>query len=129
MSKPTWGQDPPTFKIDGDDKFKSLKWQSMMKDCAFYYDKPTLQDESAMKRTLQTKYDDLFPGVAMRPTLQTRKDLIGWACSAQNTWMQTKDAPADHVIDCTRYQGLIDQFGPDYNALKGRVGHLRGLFN
>ena len=40
-----------------------------------------------MKRTLQTKYDDLFPGVAMRPTLQSRKDLVNWACTAQNSFM------------------------------------------
>jgi len=129
VSKPTWGQDPPTFKIAGDDKFKTLKWQAMMTDCAFFYDKPTLQEESTMKRTLQTKYDDLFPGVAMRPTLQSRRDLIGWACAAQNSHMQAKDAPADLLMNCERYQGLLDQYGPDYNALKGRIGHLRGLFD
>ena len=43
----------------------------MMKDCAFYFDKPSMQDESKMKRTLMTKYDDLFSS-AMKPTLQSR---------------------------------------------------------
>ena len=55
-----------------------------MKDCAFYYDAPTIKDESKMKKTLQVKYDDLFPRMVMRPVLQTRKDLVNWACAAQN---------------------------------------------
>ena len=66
----------------GDDKFKSKKWEALMSDCAFYFDKPQIDDERSMKKTLQTKYDDLFPGVAMRPTLQSRKDLMMWACQA-----------------------------------------------
>ncbi len=69
VSKPTWGQDPVMFKVAGDNKFKSKKWEALMSECAFYFDKPTIKDESAMKRTLQTKYDDLFPGTVMRPTL------------------------------------------------------------
>ena len=82
-----------------------------------------------MKRTLQTKYDDLFPGVAMRPTLQSRKDLVDWACAAQNSFMQAKEAPEDRLMDCSRYQGLLDQYGPDYSSLKGRLGGIRGLFD
>ena len=27
-------------------------------------------------------------------------------------------------MDCTRYQGLLDTYGPNYENLKGRVGHL-----
>ena len=57
------------FKVLGDDKFKSKKWEALMGDCAFYFDKPSIKDESTMKRTLLTKYDDLFPGMPMRPTL------------------------------------------------------------
>ena len=76
-----------------------------------------------------TKYDDLFIGAAMKPTLQSRKDLLGWACSAQNSWMTAKDAPEQHTIDCTRYQALLDKYGPDYSSLKGRVGYIRGLFD
>ena len=52
-----------------DDKFKTKKWESLMRDCAFYLDRPTIREESSMKKTLQTKYDDLFPGSVMRPTL------------------------------------------------------------
>ena len=103
VQKPTYGEAPKMFKVEGDDKLKSKKWEAMLTDCAFYFDRPTIQDESAMKKTLQTKYDDLFPGTAMRPTLQSRKDLLNWACSAQNAYMTNKDAPADKLVDCTRY--------------------------
>lgn len=117
------------FKVEGDDKFKSKKWESMLSDCAFYFDEPSLREESKMKKTLQTKYDDLFPGVAMRPALQSRKDLVNWACAAQNAYMTNKDAPTESMMDCTKYQGLLDKYGPDYSSLKSRVGHIRGLFD
>ena len=100
-----------------------------MKDCAFYFDKPSLQEESSMKKTLLTKYDDLFPGVAMRPTLQSRMDLMNWACSAQNSWMDSKGAPAESVMDCSKPQALLDKFGPDYSSLKAKIGHIKGLFD
>tara|TARA_B110000238_G_scaffold44645_1_gene48213 strand:- start:221 stop:472 length:252 start_codon:yes stop_codon:yes gene_type:complete len=48
------------FDVNGDDENKTLMWRSLMKDCAFYYDVPTLEDELKMKRTLQRKYDPLF---------------------------------------------------------------------
>ena len=48
------------FDVTGDDDNKTLMWRSLMKDCAFYYDAPTLEDELKMKRTLQRKYDPLF---------------------------------------------------------------------
>ena len=32
-------------------------------------------------------------------------------------------------MDCTRYQALLDQYGPDYTSLKNRIGHIRGLFD
>lgn len=129
LVKPTYGTDPVMFKVAGDNKFKSKKWDALMSDCAFYFDKPTLKDESSMKKTLMTKYDDLFVGTAMKPTLQSRKDLLGWACTAQNSWMTAKDAPEQHMIDCTRYQVMLDKYGPDYSSLKGRVGYIRGLFD
>jgi len=57
------------FKVAGDDKFFSGKWEAMMRDCAFYYDAPTLEAETEMKRKLQRKYaDDLF-SEAMKPKL------------------------------------------------------------
>ena len=117
VERPTWGQDPVMFKVAGDDKFKTKKWEALMGDCAFYLDKPRLQDESLMKKTLMTKYDDLFPGVAMKPTLQSRRDLVDWACAAQNSYMTNKGAPEQNLMDCTRYQALLDKYGPDYSSL------------
>ena len=40
------------FEVAGDDANKTLMWRSLMKDCAFYYDLPTVEDEVKMKRTL-----------------------------------------------------------------------------
>lgn len=117
------------FKVEGDDALKSKKWEAMMSDCAFYYDRPTLSDESKMKRTLMTKYDDLFPGVAMKPTLQSRRDLMNWACLQQNSWMQNKDAPAENIMNCEGYQGLLDKYGPNYDTLRARMGYVKGLFD
>ena len=88
-----------------------------MGDCAFYLDRPSLSDESKMKKTLMIKYDDLFPKVAMKPTLQTRRDLVDWACAAQNAYMTNKSAPEENIMDCTRYQALLDKYGPDYSSL------------
>ena len=44
--RPTWGQDPVMFKVAGDDKFKTKKWEALMGDCAFYFDRPKMSDES-----------------------------------------------------------------------------------
>ena len=60
---------PLRFKVAGDDQFFTGKWQAMMKDCAFYYDAPSLDAENDMRRKLQRKYaDDLFNDV-MKPRL------------------------------------------------------------
>ena len=115
--RPTLGQDPVMFKVEGDDKFKTKKWEALMGDCAFYLDRPSLTDESRMKKTLMVKYDDLFPKVAMKPTLQSRRDLVDWACAAQNAYMTNKGAPEENIMDCTRYQALLDKYGPDYSSL------------
>ena len=40
------------FKIDGDDENQTLMWRSLMKDCAFYYDAPTIKEEMSMQKTL-----------------------------------------------------------------------------
>lgn len=42
-------QDPnqnQRFAIEGDDEQQSLMWKSLLKDCAFYYDVPTINDEN-----------------------------------------------------------------------------------
>lgn len=51
-----------------------------MRDCAFYFDAPTIDDEVAMKRKLQRNYDGLMPE-GWRPELATRKSLLTWACN------------------------------------------------
>ena len=67
------------FKIEGDDENNTLMWSSLMKDCAFYYDLPTIKEEIKMKKTLQRKYDQLFED-NWRPSLHSRRDLVSWAC-------------------------------------------------
>ena len=43
--------------------------------------------------------------------------------------MANKEAPQDKVMDCTRYGALLDKYGPNYDAIKAKVGHIRGLFD
>ena len=43
--------------------------------------------------------------------------------------MQNKGAPEENLMNCERYQGLLDKYGPDYSDLQSRVGHIRGLFD
>lgn len=89
------------FKLADNGKHKSKKWEALMTDCAFYFDQPSLQDESQMKRTLQHKYDDLFKG-PMKMPLQSRKDLVNWACAQQNQYMEEREAP-ELKMECSRY--------------------------
>jgi len=42
--------------------------------------------------------------------------------------MDDAGAPAESKMDCTRYQGLLDTYGPDYSSLKEKLGFVRGLF-
>ena len=65
----------------------------------------------------------------MRPTLQSRKDLMMWACTAQNAYMANKEAPQDKMMDCNRYGALLDKYGPNYDSIRAKVGHIRGLFD
>lgn len=67
------------FTVEGDDKAKSKMWASMMTDACFYLDNPAVSDEVSMKKRLQYRYDSLF-STAMRPPLQSRKDLVLWTC-------------------------------------------------
>ena len=73
----------PRFAVAGDDEHNTLMWRSLMKDCAYYFDVPTIEDEVKMKRTLQRKYDPLF-NEGWRPALTSRKDLVTWACGEYN---------------------------------------------
>lgn len=67
------------FSIPNDDQHRTKMWDSLMTDCAFYYDNPTIDQERKMKQTLQFRYDELLRA-GWRPALQSRNDLVQWAC-------------------------------------------------
>jgi hypothetical protein len=58
-------------------------WAGFMRDCAFYFDAPTVDDQISMKRKLQREYDGILPE-GWRPQLNNRKSLLQWACTQQN---------------------------------------------
>ena len=71
---------PTRFVIAEDEPTLQPKmWQSAIRDAAYYFDSPTLQQEIKMKKTLQSKYDALFTE-GWRPPMQTRSDLVTWVC-------------------------------------------------
>lgn len=113
--------------MPNDDGFKTKKWDSLLKECAFYFDEPTIDQEIKMKHALQLKYDDLF-AEGWRPPLQHRTNLVEWACENHNNWMNEKGNEAA-VKDCTRPRTLIEQYGPNYAALKAKLGYVQGLFD
>lgn len=71
------------FKVPGDDAKQTKKWSAFMTECAYYFDYPNLEQESTMRDTLQRDYDDLLPD-GWRPPLQSRRDLMEWACTRYN---------------------------------------------
>ena len=116
------------FVIEGDDEHQSLMWKSLLKDCAFYYDVPTIQDEDKMRSTLMRKYDGVLPR-GWRAPLTTRRDLLTWACSQLNSSFQEKGFPETELLQCDNYNALVKNFGPDYDRLKPKLGYIRGLFD
>ena len=60
-------QEIQPFTVEGDDKnLRVAKWNSLLKDSAFYFDVPNLQQQRDMRKKLQYRYDDLFPEQTMR---------------------------------------------------------------
>ena len=114
------------FTIPGDDENNTKMWESLMKDCAFYYDVPTIDDEIQMRKTLQRKYDGILKA-GWRPPLTSRRDLVTWACKQYNSNEESKEAP--NMVDCENYSVLLSAFGPDYDRLRPKLGHVRGLFD
>ena len=80
------------FTIANDDENKTLMWRSLMKDCAYYFDFPTINQEERMRRTIQRKYDDLFVSRSYRPPLTSRRDLVTWACGQYNESLVAREA-------------------------------------
>ena len=116
---------PERFQVEGDDSHKTKKWEALFTDCSFYFDQPTLKQEVEMKKKIQLKYDDLFQE-GWRPALQTRKDLVEWACRSHNAYQDEKGIEVTH--NCENPGTLIDKFGPDYDVLKSKLGFVKGLF-
>ena len=108
-----------------DDEQKSKKWDALLTDCAFYFDSPSIKQEVAMKKTLQLKYDDLLK-VGWRPALQTRRDLIDWACHSHNKYQEEKGVELTNNCESSSY--LIAKYGPEYDGLKEKLGFVKGLF-
>ena len=91
-----------------------------MRDCAFYFDAPTIEDEVAMKRKLQRNYDGLLPE-GWRPALATRHSLLTWACTQQNAATGSEE-------NCENYSSLLQSYGPNYDSLRSKLGDVRGLW-
>lgn len=116
------------FTVEGDDtKLHKAKWTSFLKDAAFYYDLPTLHEQREMRFKLQNRYDDLFAD-QWRAPLASRRDLITWVCESRNSYLKEREANEDLLEDCQNYSSLLRKYGPNYDSLKNKLGHVRGLF-
>ncbi len=80
-----------------------------------------------MKQKLQAKYDPLFTE-GWRPPLQSRNDLISWACHQQNSFFKDKGASDETLTNCENPRTLIEKYGPDYESVKAKLGYIRGLY-
>lgn len=122
-------QEVKPFTVEGDDNnLRIAKWNSLLKDAAFYYDYPTFEQEKKQRHKIQLRYDDLFENT-MRFPLQSRRDLLTWACQAKNAHLQEKGAEPEHFENCHAYEELLRRYGPDYDKLKHKLGYVRGLFD
>lgn len=77
---------------------------------------------------LQRRYDDLFADSWKAP-VQSRRDLLTWVCEQRNNYLNERSAPETMQEDCQNYGGLLRKYGPDYDALKAKLSHIRGLFD
>lgn len=81
-----------------------------------------------MRDNLQGKYDSLFQQ-GWRPPLQSRRDLVTWACGEYNKMITHKELGEHNFADCENYGGLLRAFGPDYDRLRPKLGFVKGLFD
>lgn len=122
-------QEVKPFTVEGDDNnLRIAKWNSLLKDAAFYFDYPTLEQEKKYRSKIQLRYDDLFENT-MRFPLQSRRDLLTWACQAKNDHLKQKEADEGLLENCEAYNDLLRKYGPDYDKLKSKLGYVRGLFD
>ena len=78
-----------------------------------------------MKNKLQYRYDSLFPDFWKAP-LDNRRKLVMWACEHKNNYMSEKGN--DYGIEECNYSHLLDKYGPNYEGLEEKLGHLKSLF-
>ena len=115
------------FAIEGDDNLNSKMWASLKKDSAHYFDCPTVDQERQMREKLQLRYDSILP-VGWRPPLQSRKDLLFWSCQKHTEYLKENNQEVEFE-DCFNHHALVEKYGPDYSALRKKLGHVRGLFD
>jgi hypothetical protein len=49
-------------------------------------------------------------------------------CESRNSYLKEKEASEELLEDCQNYNQLLKKYGPDYDSLKTKLGHVRGLF-
>jgi len=101
-------------------------WEALMSKCAWYFDRPTIDQEIKMKREIQRDFDPLFPE-GVRPRLQSRRDLLSWACYSYTAAVNTEDVKRVD-LQCENHAALLNQYGPNYDGIKRKLSHVRGLF-
>jgi hypothetical protein len=58
-----------------------------------------------------------------------------WACKHQNQYVEEhiKDEDlakkGEFLMNCQDQAGLLKKYGPDYEALRAKLGHVKGLFD
>ncbi|CAI2382451.1 unnamed protein product [Moneuplotes crassus] len=119
-------QRPKDFVIENDDKYNTKLWGSFLKDSAFYYDNPHAQDKVDIKSKIQLRYDSLFSSSWTAP-LNSRKDLLLWACEQKNQYMAENENDAPNEV--CEFNQLVEKYGPNYEPLKEKVGYMKGLFD
>lgn len=114
---------PEPLIIADDDQHQTKKWNSLLKAAAYYYDKPNLNQEAFHLKEIKQKYDELFTD-SWRPPMQSRRDLLTWACEQRNASLAETHEP----LNCS-YNALLKDFGPDLESLKGKLGDIKGLWS
>ena len=115
------------FAVQGDDKHNSKLWGELKKEAGHYFDCPTVQQEREMRDNLQLKYDGILPA-GWRPPLQSRQDLLFWSCQKHVEYLK-ENTSETQFEDCHNHRGLVEKYGPNYDALRKKLGHIRGLFD
>jgi len=41
--------------------------------------------------------------------------------------LKERDAPEEHLWNCNNSGALIEQYGPKYDSVRAKLGHIKGL--